>query len=178
MAAATAAQDALADGAHGLAVSHAAAALALDPFDPRAASLLEQAWARSRAEGDEGPLTSARGFVTLAFADELKAEPELLAAYGRQFGAADDATLLIYAPGRSEDDAVEELMPALDAASIDPDAGPDLLVHTGAGGDADRAVIWPRLQAVLTHDERQVFTGVPRYGADAVAHLRRRAAQG
>jgi SAM-dependent methyltransferase len=60
----------------------------------------------------------ARRFVALAFADELLAHPELLAEYGRTFGADDAATLAIFAP----DGDANEIAEALGAqADIDAD---------------------------------------------------------
>jgi glycosyltransferase involved in cell wall biosynthesis len=61
-------------------------------------------------------------FTAVAFADELVAEPELLAGYGRAFGADDDATLVIVLGGTGP----EALIAAVEAAGLGDD-GPDLL---------------------------------------------------
>jgi FkbM family methyltransferase len=59
----------------------------------------EHAWAEvvlTRQSATDEPM---RSFVTLAFADELRADPELLSAYASAFGPRDDATLLIAGEG-------------------------------------------------------------------------------
>lgn len=43
-------------------------------------------------------LSGARRFVTLCFATDVLSVPSLLAAYAQRFSAADDASLVIYAP--------------------------------------------------------------------------------
>src|SRR5262245_57135991 len=52
---------------------------------------------------------ATRSFVVLAFADELLGNPELLAEYGRTFGADDDATLAIFAPDGDASEIAEAL---------------------------------------------------------------------
>ena len=73
-------------------------AIAHDPLDPDLRSALQAV----RQRPAPAPLPGAREFAVLAFADELVERPELLAAYGERFGGADDATLVIYAPGWDE----------------------------------------------------------------------------
>ena len=63
-----------------------------------------------------------RSFAAIAFAEEIVADPGLLAAYGREFSAGDDATLVIVAP-----DAADRLVEAVAAAGVDGEGSADLL---------------------------------------------------
>lgn len=63
-----------------------------------------------------------RSFAAMAFADELVEDPALLAAYGREFSARDDATLVIVAP-----ETGDELLETVAAASVDGEGSADLL---------------------------------------------------
>jgi FkbM family methyltransferase len=59
----------------------------------------QHAWAEvvlAREPANDEPM---RSFTTLAFADELAADPKLLTAYASAFGPRDDATLLISGEG-------------------------------------------------------------------------------
>ncbi len=71
----------------------------------------------------------ARGFRIAAFADELAASPDLLAAYGRVFTAADDVTLVVYAPEETAADAAEQIGAVAEQAGLARDSAPDLLLH-------------------------------------------------
>ena len=119
-----------------------AAAVAHDPADDHARLRLDDAIGalsgrpptrsgdEPRAEHARRPpaaLDGARSFVGLAFADELVADPSLLAAWAGAFDEDDDATLAIYAPGRDEAEVVGDLEGALSAAGIAPDDGRDML---------------------------------------------------
>ena len=79
-----------------------------------------------------GELNGARAFVGLAWADELALDPALLAAWADAFGADDDATLVIYAPGSDEGAVIDALAPALAAAGIGDDDERDLALVIGA----------------------------------------------
>jgi hypothetical protein len=77
------------------------------------------------APGPEPGLAGARALVTLADAAELAADHALLAAYGREFSGADDATLVVHVddePGR-----VERLAEAVSDAGLDGDDAADIL---------------------------------------------------
>lgn len=65
-----------------------------------------------------------RHFVCLAYADELAADPDLLAAYGRAFGTRADATLLIAL--RADGGDWPALSAAVETAGL-AESGPDLL---------------------------------------------------
>ena len=53
------------------------------------------------AEPPSHSIEGARARAVLAFADELVADPSLLAAWSAAFDGSDDITLVIYAPGWS-----------------------------------------------------------------------------
>src|SRR5207253_9133121 len=107
-------------------------------------------------------LDGARSFVTLAFADELAAEPELLKAYGERFGAADDATLAIYAPGWSAEELGERLRPALELAGLDGDDSPDLLAVAAGGGAGEEVALASSVHALFSRREPAAFARLPR----------------
>ena len=134
-------------GRHEEAVLALAAAVAHTPGDGHARIALDDAFAalgsrapqRGSAEARAalrpaplGELDGVRTFVGLAWADELAADPALLATWAETFGADDDATLVIYAPGGDEDEVVHALGPALAAAGIGDDDGRDLALVIGA----------------------------------------------
>jgi hypothetical protein len=111
-------------------------AFALDPWssDPRAAI----AEAAQRAEGArrQAEAIEARTVRVLAFAAELSERPDLLRAYAATFSAADDVTLLIHAPAGTLRETAVALGPALEAAGLDGDDGPDLVLYdSGAAAD-------------------------------------------
>jgi hypothetical protein len=81
----------------------------------------------SRRQRPATRIEGARGSAVLAFADELVADPSLLAAWGREFDAGDDVTLVIAAPGWSAEDVAGRLGPAVAAADLDGDEAADLL---------------------------------------------------
>src|SRR4051812_50230927 len=85
-------------------------------------------------------LDDARSLVTLSFFDELIADPMAVAAYGALFRQDDDATLVIYAPDRSESLVVPAVLRALEAAGVSAEAGPGkLLPPRPRRGGAQRA---------------------------------------
>jgi hypothetical protein len=86
-------------------------------------------------------LDGARRFATVALAHEVVAEPALLNAYARSFRGDDDATLVIYAPGWSADEAAERIGRAVADAGLDGDDAADVMAHlTPVDPDADAAV--------------------------------------
>jgi FkbM family methyltransferase len=122
----------------------------------------QHAWAEvvlARQTSSDEPM---RSFTTLAFADELAAEPALLTAYASAFGPRDDATLLISGEG------VVSLVTGLGLEG--PDA-PDIRTHAGAAfvgvGIAKDA------RAVLSSTASAVAEcTIPRFDASAIAGLR------
>jgi hypothetical protein len=92
-------------------------------------------------------LDGARSFVALVSADEILADPSLLAGIADNFTAADDVTLVVHAPGAAEDAFAAALMPALTAAGLD---GADALDVLGLLLPAASYAIVPHVHAVLT----------------------------
>src|SRR5579884_178602 len=112
------------------ALRHWVHAAMCDPFDGdvrEAARELAQA-AQHVPDAPPDPLTGARRFVTLARAEELVATPELLAAYAQCFSAADDATLLVHAPGWSAEEAGGRLAGPVAATGLSGERAADVLV--------------------------------------------------
>jgi len=135
-------------------------ALAADPFDGAAHASLTAALATFARI----PKIDARSFRILAFADELLAAPEMLAAYGETFAEGDDVTLVIQAP----EQGVEELAEGLAAAAADASA--DLLLHPCE----DPAVLLAAgLGAVYTRrDSSGPFYAVPHVAEHELAAVR------
>ena len=146
-----------------------------EPFDPRAfASLFE----RHRLQGHPPvQLDPTRSFTTLAFADELAEHPELLRTYAETFTPGDDASLLLWAPGRRRPGAAALAETAIGRAGLD--------------GDSSRTSCWPRTpgspEADLRLSERADAVlsewpsigrigELPRFGAGESAALRSAAA--
>jgi hypothetical protein len=126
------AEDELAAGRPVPALFATVRALAADPLSPDARGLLARIAPGAEngvpAIAPEPPLTlDARDFVVVADADELVADPGTLAAYGRWFSAADDATLVIHASDWTEARVGTELPPLVAAAGLDRDDAPDML---------------------------------------------------
>ncbi len=158
------------DGVDGLAVPHgdpAALAAALRRFcdDPQLLGRLQAAIAEPKgfdAYLDEleahyraaiaeyrrrpsRPIEGARSLAVLAFAEELAAEPALLAAWGRSIGGGDDLTLVIHGDG-SEQELGALLGPAIAAAGLEDENAADLLAVV----DADEARLARGVVAVLS----------------------------
>lgn len=129
------------------AVSALVAALALNPFDGRAGAALDAVAPLAGAAAPPTPFADARPRVTIALAAEVAADPSLLAAYADD--ADDDSTLVVYAPGMAEDEALELVAGAVDAAGLDADGGPDLMLHVSAGGLGEAEAIAPHVHARL-----------------------------
>jgi glycosyltransferase involved in cell wall biosynthesis len=91
-------------------------------------------------------------FSALAFAEELIEDPALLADYGRQFGAADEATLVILAVGAD----TERLVQVVEAAGLEGDDTPDLLALTEPGSQPDA------VHAVFSRRRAGEFASAPR----------------
>ena len=120
------------------------------------------AFAAAAAESSDVALDEARGFVTLLDAGELLERPALAGAFGRAFDAHSDATLVIHAPGWSDDRVAERLVPALAAAGLDGPDAPDAMALTAR---VDRRLLAPSVHAVLS-DRADVLDGVPHTDCD------------
>ena len=103
-----------------------------------------------------------RSRVTLAFAGELIANPELLRRYSREVAAGDDATLAIVA---ADEGVAEPLMAILGELGLDGPEAPDMLL---LAGHQDAAQLAARAAAVLCEaDPDPAYAGLPRFGAAA-----------
>jgi glycosyl transferase family 2 len=151
-------------GDHAGAAASFAAAAVHDPgceparlaLDDALAALGGQPSRRSPVPPSPAPrpeLDGAGAFVGLAFADELVADPALLAVWVAHIDEDDDATLAIYAPGRDEAGVVAALGPAFAAAGIGEDDGRDLVAVVGPAT--------PELEAGLACDAHVLLTKAP-----------------
>jgi hypothetical protein len=130
-----------------------AAALALDPWNVVARDGLARAAARALD-------VQTRAAVVLAFADELVAAPELLAAYASAIDGAVDATLLIQAPVARAHAVGRELGHALAELGLDGPAAADLLLYPC---DDPAALLAAPVRAVYTrHATTGALTALPR----------------
>jgi alpha-1,3-rhamnosyltransferase len=129
-------------------------ALAADPTSADAERSLNELLARplpprSPAEQVDALLADARSRVTLARAEDVVANPSLLADYSSSVGPDDDATLLIYAPGWAEADAESALLEALAEAGVAEDAMPDMLAAAVEPSEPLERYLAARSAAVL-----------------------------
>ena len=110
----------------------------------------------------------ARGFATLAFAAELRADPGLLPAYAECFSESDEATMVID-PGELDVESLPHVLAdVLRAAGLDDGGGADLLGLAGGSDVAARGV-----HAVYTRDvPGGLLAGLPRFDAESVRELR------
>ena len=133
---------------------------------PSVAALIERL-VRSRQSLPS--LEDCRGFVTVAFADEIHERPELLAAYVRHFGPEDDATLVLWGAGVPGEQLLSDVEATVARIGLKLNGLPDMLLMPDGdlpGVDrllADRAGAvlsgWPpvgRLGALPTHDAQRV----------------------
>jgi hypothetical protein len=100
------------------------------------------------------PLAGARRFVTLAFAEELLAEPDLLAAYGAAFDRNADATLAIDASGLVPAIAAERLGTLVHELELDGSTSAHLLAVLGPIDATLRSRLPTRADALLTRAPR------------------------
>lgn len=136
--------------------------------------LESRASSRARA-ATPSPAAPADGrpFATLAFVDELMADPELLAAYGRHFDSNADATLVIYAPGYDEARLEGEFGPVADAAGISAEGSAALVALVDPSSSAMEQRLAADSDAVLTNrPSPHAFAGLPHFTATDVGRLR------
>ena len=146
-------------------------ALAHNPWNGPARAALEMTLnGGAVARPERGRLAGTRGFATLAFAGELVANPDLLRGYSSVLGADDDATLVVWAPNWTADEAMTRLGPVVEQLGLGDDDGPDILVETGSSEEALAAGV----DAVMTGETKGGgFAGLPQFGLDRVGELRR-----
>jgi glycosyltransferase involved in cell wall biosynthesis len=139
------------------------------PLGYRATGLKGPLPERSRGDRLEG----ARGFTTLAYADEVLFDPKLLLAYGRHFSGADDATLVIYAPSVRPAELEERLVRVVEAVGLAGEGSADLLALPYEGRHPDEDALAASVDAVLSiNPPRGSFRLVPHYHHATVADLR------
>ncbi|HEU4702921.1 MAG TPA: glycosyltransferase, partial [Conexibacter sp.] len=125
-------------------------AAALDPWCAPARALLAETLAARprRATGD--PLAGARRFVTLAYAEELLQDRELLEAYGSRFDGGADATLAIDASTLLPAAAGRALAALVSDLGLDADGTAHLIAVLGPIDASVRAQLPQRADALLT----------------------------
>jgi hypothetical protein len=92
--------------------------------------------------------------VHIAFADEVAANPALLARYAARVGPESDTTLVLYAPGSEPEAVLEPLKAALTAAAIGEESAPDMLIAAVPRHEAHERIIAQRAAGLLS--ERSV----------------------
>ena len=124
------------------------------------------------AEPTSHTIEGARARAVLAFADELVADPSLLAAWSAAFDGSDDVTLVIYAPDWSAERAGESLGPVVAQAGLDGDDAADLLALATPATVALEASLARGASAVLTaRAPRPPFAALARVDAATVGTL-------
>jgi SAM-dependent methyltransferase len=115
-------------------------------------------------------LLEARSFVVLSTADELVRRPALAAVFAAEFSPGDDATLVVVVDEARVDATMGLLQVALDAAGLEQDALPDVLVLPTPGGRVDPRV-GPELAAMLTEEPLPRGLALPRIGVNGASRL-------
>ncbi len=139
---------------------------------PRAPAAAEPASA-APAPAQRAGLDGARGHAALAFADELAADPGLLAAWGAVFDARDDVTLVIYGPNWTTERAERELGPVVAAAGLDGAEAADLLALATPADPALERRLASACAAVLTRALVPApFSDLPALDGAAVGRVR------
>ena len=111
-----------------------------------------------------------RTFAALAFADELVANPEILRTYTDAFGDRDDASLVIYAPGRQPAEIAGALGQAMRPGRHPGGRLPDLLVVAADGGREGEAALAGAVDAAYTRRNRDgAFAGLDHFDDGRVA---------
>jgi hypothetical protein len=119
-----------------------------ESFDgPVAAALIERL---IRGEDQAPSLERFRSFVTVAFAEELRQRPELLAAYVRAYAPEADATLAVWGPGIPDQQLLAQTEAALADAGLDPDVLPDVVLIPHGNLPLLDALLARRADAVLS----------------------------
>lgn len=148
-------------------------AILCNPLDSASREWLhELAWV---AEQDKGPnlkldpLAEARNFVTLAYAEELVAEPQILAAFASEFDEQDDVTLAVAAIGMEDATVIRAVGEAARRVGLTINDLPDVMLVT-QGGAAARVELERRANAVLTR--RPPRLEAPAFRPERVTELR------
>ena len=130
------------------------------PLGYRANGLKAPLPERPRGERVEG----ARSFSTLAYADELLFDPQLLRAYGERITGADDATLVIYAPHADQGELEQRLLQVAAIAGLAGEGSADLLALPYPRLHPDEAALASSVDAVISlNPPRGAFRLVPHF---------------
>ena len=113
-----------------------------------------------------------RTFSVVAFADEVIAAPELLAAYADQFDADDAATLVLYSPDADEAQVAAGVTRSIELAGLGDD-GPDMMILAVPGGPDAEAALLADASALLSDAEApEALSVLPRVGRHDARELR------
>ena len=125
------------------------------------------------AEPPAHAIEGARAQAVLAFADELVADPSLLAAWSAAFDGSDDVTLVIYAPAGRGARGRAPRAPVVAQAGLDGEDAADLIALATPATVALEASLAAGASAVLTARAlRPPFAALARVDAATVAHAR------
>ncbi len=112
-------------------------------------------------------------FLVLAFADELLDDPSLLRAYGEVFGAEDAASLLVYAPDVTPEEAAQALGPIVKEAGLEGEDSAEVVVLAVPGSEETTSALAAQVACLYSHRlPREPFRSLPRVGADGASLLR------
>ncbi len=131
--------------------------------------------APTAAEPPPGEDARLRSFVTVAAAEEVVRNPELVKAYANGFGHHDDATLVLYAPHGGPEDLVERLASVVAAAGVDGPDGPVMMALAVPPAEGDGALLRAAHAVLSDGAPAGVLARLPRFGSASVAALRERA---
>ena len=112
-----------------------------------------------------------RGYVTVAYADELPGEPDILRSYARAFASVRNATLVIYAPDREPPEVLGELGGQLASCGIQAEHGPHTSLLCVASGEGDPFLAQRADAALSRRDPRPALSAIPHAGPGAAALL-------
>ncbi len=111
------------------------------------------------------------GFVTAVHATEIVADPSILSSYVSAFGDTKLATLVIYAPDRQAEDLLAKLGPALAAAGISGEVGPNTTLLCVPQAEGERFLA-ERAHVLLTrHPASAPLAAVTHTGPEAAGLL-------
>ncbi|HST38866.1 MAG TPA: glycosyltransferase family A protein [Conexibacter sp.] len=157
-------------------IALAVRAAATDPWCEAARALLAEAIAARPRRPATDPLAGARRFVTLAFADELLRDCDLLRAYVRHFDGRADATLAIDASTLTPAAAELQLSRLVHEHGLDGSSGAHVMAVLGPIDAAVRERLPAGVDALLTTAARPA-PAAPAYAAESVGALRAFAAR-
>ncbi len=118
-------------------------------------------------------IRGTRTFVALAQVDELVEHPEMLAAYGRWFTDADDATLLVYAPDWSLDAVARQLAGLVGEAGLDRESSADVLTIAAPRDPQQERLLASAADVIYTRRiPSGVFQAPPHFSDSQVDEMR------